>query len=337
MALTTNDLDRLLVTMDVSVQSFAICEIKNGFRLVGAPQDAIMVHYVLAGTMHMEVPGHPPLTCGAGSIALIPPRLAPTLAAGPGAAVDVIAADNTRLRDGLLVMDAAGGGAGDLRIAAGSVVASVSGSFGLLDRLKRPVAESCVDLAIVREIYFSMLEELGRPRLGSRAFTSSLMKTCLLIVLRRILARPDVDSSLIGALADARLGAAVAAVLERPSEPHTVASLAAGAGMSRSSFARAFREAFEVSPMEFVAKSRLRHAADMLRSTQLPIKVIAASTGFASRSHFSKAFRDGYGDDPTSFRRDSRNEPLDGPGKLYGSRERFGLAAEPDEPGVQVR
>jgi transcriptional regulator GlxA family with amidase domain len=58
-----------------------------------------------------------------------------------------------------------------------------------------------------------------------------------------------------------------------------------------------------MSPMEFVAKTRLHHAAEMLRSTNMPVKVIAASIGFSSRSHFSRAFRDGYGADPSSYRR----------------------------------
>ena len=81
--------------------------------------------------------------------------------------------------------------------------------------------------------------------------------------------------------------------------------LAAAVGMSRSSFAREFTAAFGMSPMAFVAKTRLHHAAEMLRATNMPVKVIAASIGFSSRSHFSRAFRDSYGADPSAFRRTS--------------------------------
>ena len=48
--------------------------------------------------------------------------------------------------------------------------------------------------------------------------------------------------------------------------------------------------------------SYLHHAAGLLKSTRLPVKVIAATIGFSSRSHFSRAFRDGYGVDPTAYR-----------------------------------
>jgi hypothetical protein len=64
----------------------------------------------------------------------------------------------------------------------------------------------------------------------------------------------------------------------------------------------------------------------MLRSTKLPIKVIAGTTGFNSRSHFSKAFRDAYGADPTSFRSDYGVRTLDAPAPLHGERADFGLA-----------
>jgi AraC family transcriptional regulator, activator of mtrCDE len=325
-----SDLDRLLVTLDVSVQSFAICEIKHGKRLVGAAVDAIMIHYVLAGTMHMTLPGQEPVVCGAGCVTLIPPGLQPAMAADDGPADDVVGADNAYLRDGLLVMDAADGGTGDLRIAAGVVLASLSGSFGLLDRLRVPISENLSDNEMVRHAFATMLDEIARPTLGGRALTSSLMRACLLLVLQRYFRRSRAGPELIGALADPRLGAAVGMVLEAPAAPHTVASLAEQAGMSRSSFARAFTEAFELSPMEFVAKTRLHNAAEILRSTKLPIKVIAGMTGFSSRSHFSKAFRDAYGSDPTAFRAERALYPIDAPARLYGSRERFGLAEEPD-------
>ena len=91
-------------------------------------------------------------------------------------------------------------------------------------------------------------------------------------------------------------------MLDAPAATHSVASLACIAGMSRSTFAKEFAAAFQMTPMEFVAKTRLHHAAELLRSTAVPIKVIASSIGFSSRSHFSRSFREVYGTDPTNFR-----------------------------------
>lgn len=325
-----NDLDRLLASMDVAVQSFAICEIKKGRRLLGTKVDAIMVHYVLAGTMHVAIPGMASIECGPGGLALIPPGVEPILSDGSDAGDDILALDHVSMaRDGLLVFDAADGGPGDLRFVAGLISASMAGSFGLLDGLTTPIHEDLSDVPVVRGAYELMLREIDNPGFGTRAFTGALMKICLLIVLRRLLNRPEAQQTLmLGALTDPRLGGAVASVVEAPADDHSVASLAARAGMSRATFARHFNKAFAMNPMEFVAKTRLRQAAELLRTTKLPIQVIAASIGFASRSHFSRAFRSAYGVDPTRFRQDQIRLSVDAPRELRGSRHRFALPEE---------
>jgi AraC family transcriptional activator of mtrCDE len=324
------DLDRLLVTMDVAVQSFAVCEVLRGRRLVGSPVDAIMIHYVLAGTMHMAIPGHETIVCGPGSVALIPARLAPVTTADGDCGSTVIGMEHATIaRDGMLLMDAADGRAGDLRFVAGLLLPSHSGSFGLLDNLREPIIEDLSDVEVVRHAYATMLSEVAAPNLGTSALTTSLMKACLVLVLRRFISRRGTSAAFVGALADKRLAAAVATILDNPAAPHTLMSLSARAGMSRATFARQFTTAFSMSPMEFVAKTRLRHAADLLRSTPISIKVVAASVGFSSRSSFSRAFRSAYGSDPTNFRKHCGVTALDAPARLRGSRKRFALAEEP--------
>ena len=72
--------------------------------------------------------------------------------------------------------------------------------------------------------------------------------------------------------------------------------------MSRAAFAERFSRTFQRTPLDFVQTVRLRTAAQLLTSTDLPIKVIASSIGYASRSYFSRAFRASYGLDPRSYR-----------------------------------
>ncbi len=106
------------MTLDVDVQTLAFCELRRGLRLVAPPVDAIMIHYVLAGTMHMTIPGHEPLVCLPGSIVLIPPAMPLHVAGDGGPSSDVIAEEHCFIsRDGVLFCDAADGGVGDLRYA----------------------------------------------------------------------------------------------------------------------------------------------------------------------------------------------------------------------------
>lgn len=297
-------LDRLLVTLDVAVEAFAICEIRHGLRLIGRPKNAIEVHYVLAGTMHLTTPAADPIVCGPGSLVVIPPHMPQTIAADAGPAQNLLAVENCSVvRDGMLLFDAAGGGTGDLRVVCGAIRANISGSYGLFDGLRAPIAQALGDLDIVSRAYAMMLDELDAPGVGSRALTGALMKTCLMMMIRRHSAKAGEEARLLGALTDPRMGKAVAAVLDRPADAHSVAALASRAGMSRSAFAREFSRTFKLSPMEFVTRTRLHHAAEMLRATAVPIKVVAASVGFSSRSHFSRAFRASYGADPSQFRK----------------------------------
>ena len=328
--MTDRLLDRLLVTLDVAVEAFAICEVKQGVRLVFDALDAIVVHYVLAGELELVTAGADPIRAGPGSVIVVPPGLSQSLAGDTPSSTDVAAADHCSMeRDGMLLFDAADGRPGDLRVVCGTIMASISGSFGLVDKVRQPISGDLTDVAIVRDAFAVMLEEVDMPELGSRAVTGALMKVCLVALFRRSIQRDGSVAIILNSFQDPRLGRAVAAVIDKPAGPHTVAKLGAVAGMSRSAFAREFTAAFSMSPMEFVAKTRLHHAAEMLRSTNLPIKVIAASIGFRSRSHFSRAFRDAYGSDPSKFRKTITKPELDAPRALRGSRERFALDEEP--------
>ncbi|OYY68209.1 AraC family transcriptional regulator [Sphingomonas sp. 28-63-12] len=308
-------LDRLLMTLDVAVDAFAICEVNRGLQLVARPGDEIEVHYVLSGTMYLTVPGQSPIICGPGSIVLVPPHTAQTIGADELPGRQLVAMEHCSLApNGMVRFDGTGGDDGELRFVCGLITANISGSFGLLDTVRKPIVENLGDLPIVQTSYELMAAELARADLGSRALTGALMKACVLLLLRRHFGRSDHETSLLSTLRDPRLGKAVTAVLDKPASRHSVAALASIAGMSRSAFAREFSQAFSMSPMEFVAKTRLHHAAEMLRSTNMPVKVIAAHIGFSSRSHFSRAFRDGYGADPSSYRRETaqggRRDPV---------------------------
>lgn len=110
----------------------------------------------------------------------------------------------------------------------------------------------------------------------------------------------------LGGIRDRRLLKALLAMVERPAEDHSVDELARLSGMSRSLFAERFAEAFERPPIDLLRQVRLHRAANLLRSTKLPIQVIAIAVGYTSRSYFTRAFRLAYGADPRSFRDSSR-------------------------------
>jgi transcriptional regulator GlxA family with amidase domain len=178
---------------------------------------------------------------------------------------------------------------------------SVGGAPGLFDDLDRPLIEEC-EGGPLPLLFEAIALELRRPGEGTKAMVEALMKQILVSVLRSHLARRTGDSPVHPMLRNPQLGRAVAAIVTNPADPHSVASLAALAGMSRSSFNRQFSAGYGSSPMEFVQTVRMRAAARMLAGSELPVKSIAAAVGYSSRSHFSRTFAARFGDDPSRYR-----------------------------------
>jgi AraC family transcriptional regulator, activator of mtrCDE len=310
-------LDRLLTTLDVHIHAFAVCEVARGSHLAFEPMNAVVVHYVLAGKGVLYVQGCEPIAFGPHSILIVPANAAQTLAADARPGKIVRAAEHcSMLVDGLVKFDAAHRSKADLLTICGTITATLGGSLGLFDALASPLVEDLSSVDIVKAGFDQLLHERSHPTIGTRAVSDAVMKQCLVLVLRQHLSRYGATSPLFSLFADARLSRAIHAVIEHPAAQHSVASLAAAAAMSRSAFAKHFQSVLGQTPMEFVQKCRLHHAARMLATTDLPVKVIAASMGYASRSHFSRAFRAAYGMDPTKFRRVGTQAPVDPPHSL---------------------
>jgi AraC-like DNA-binding protein len=294
----TDAVERLLRTLDVGLDAFAICEIESGWRLTSAPMEADVLHFVLRGEGVLETEDEA-VPIGPDTIVVVPAGAHKSIA-GPGQVVREVAASDacTLVAEGVVSIRAQESRT-DLVIACGSVSATYGGCYGLFEHLTEPLVERCPPLGAPFAI---MLEELSRPSLGARVMAEALMKQCLILLLRDHMDRLGARSPLFGPLVDTRLARAVAAVIAQPAYPHSVKSLAATAGMSRSSFSARFLSSYDQTPLEFVQAVRLRTAARLLQTSELPVKSVSAAVGYSSRSHFSRAFRNAFGADPSTYR-----------------------------------
>lgn len=201
-----------------------------------------------------------------------------------------------------LVAFRASDGAPDLLLGCASLSSAYTGHRAILEQLREPLI-ACVDGdARFAASFNALYRELSRPDVGTAMVADCLMKQILIWYLRESFTGFTDASPLSGTWGDPRLLGAVRAIVSHPEQPHSVASLAALAGMSRSSFAARFAEEHKATPMEFVQQVRMQSAARLLQTTRLPIKCLASAVGYASRSQFSRAFKDAYGSDPSSYR-----------------------------------
>ncbi len=196
----------------------------------------------------------------------------------------------------------AGEGKTGIVTACGEVLLATESGIDLFGGLKAPVIEHFDGPEGLRNQFIILLAESARPTIGTRALTEALLKQCLILLLRRMIQRGSASLPWMIAASDDRLARALRAILERSSEPLTVETLATIAGMSRSSFAARFTHAFGQTPMNLLRAVRLRHARELLVTTDIPVAQIARQVGFLSRSNFSRLFHKMYSVDPTSFR-----------------------------------
>lgn len=295
-------LDKLLTTLSVRLHAFAVCEIQEGYRLGFDPMNAVTIHYVLSGSGVLQIGTGASVAFSPHSIMVVPARARQTLGDASPIRGEAPADENCEMvADGILKFTA-GEGTPTTRVVCGMIMATYGGALGLFDHLSGPIVENAADIEPLRHAFQEMIGELARPGVGTRALTEALMKQCLILILRQHLVHHSVDSPVFAVLQDRRLARAIAAILERPADAHTVDSLAELAGMSRSAFTERFVQVFEQSPIDFLMKVRLRLAAHLLATTDLPVKLVAKSIGYSSRSYFSRAFRATYGQDPASFR-----------------------------------
>lgn len=295
-------LEKLLNSLEVEVRPFAMCDVRRGWRLRLLGSDRWAMHFIQEGRGLLAWGVQPPRSLEKGFLVIIPPGVEHSIncANEPGR---VVTADPTTVPDDGRVVDiVAGDGRAGLTMACGRVDATRAGGQGLFDQLREPLVEDFSDSGEMQGIFGHLLKEQEMAAPGEVAMAKALMTQCLVLLLRRLCKQADCRLPWLGALEDPRLALVLDTILEEPARSYSLELLADLAGMSRSSFAEKFMRAFGRSAADFVKETRIRRGAQLLRTTDLPIKTVAAQVGYASRSHFSRAFAEQFGLAPTEYR-----------------------------------
>lgn len=82
----------------------------------------------------------------------------------------------------------------------------------------------------------------------------------------------------------------------------SLASLAIHARMSKYHFLRVFKSVTGTTPHQHLLTMRMRHAAQLLRETKMPVTTIAYDCGFSDLSTFNRTFKATYGKSPRQSR-----------------------------------
>lgn len=102
-------------------------------------------------------------------------------------------------------------------------------------------------------------------------------------------------------------------VIERLDHPLTVEDLARQARMSSRNLGRHFRSVTGTTPLQWLLTQRIRHAQELLETTDAGVDTIAAVTGMGTATTLRRHFNRTVGVPPDAYRRTFRSRTRPGP------------------------
>jgi AraC-like DNA-binding protein len=100
-----------------------------------------------------------------------------------------------------------------------------------------------------------------------------------------------------------RLFEAQRLIATRFSEKLTLSSIGRACGLNRTKLTRGFRELFNLTIAEALSETRLKWAAEELRSGDSSVSQVAYASGYLSHASFTRAFSKHYGVAPKNWRK----------------------------------
>ena len=153
------------------------------------------------------------------------------------------------------------------------------------------------DPNLLHETIGEMLSCLQAEKRINEAQCSAMIHTMLM----KLLEHSGATGS--GVIGNPVVDRAIAYIQSHLSENITVDEIAASTGYSRSYFSHVFTQETGMSPYQFVKKSRIESAQQILKTTRLPIQDIAFQCGFNSTANFCYTFRCMTGVSPHNYRK----------------------------------
>ncbi|MDA4848159.1 AraC family transcriptional regulator [Hoeflea poritis] len=146
-------------------------------------------------------------------------------------------------------------------------------------------------------------DETGGQKMGGDLIALKMSEAIFAQAIRSFIESNEAAGLGLGAFSDRNLCRALDAFHRAPSDRWTVETLAAAAGMSRTSFAVLFQKMMAMTPMEYVTAWRMEIAKKVLQQGGSSLTDAAEGAGYASDSAFARVFKKETGMTPANYRR----------------------------------
>lgn len=271
----TDRLDALLSHFPVRAQTFhsgSLCGITD----FTSPSDMGQMHLVKSGSMEVINPGRVKTRVDTPSLLLYSRPVARRFITDDQRGADLVCAN--------------------LRFEGGAVNPV---AYALPDFICLPLADIQSTSAVLQLLF----DEAFGDNCGRRLVMDRLFEVILIQVLRHLMEAGQVQSGMLAGLSHHNLRKALTAMHEQPAEAWTLNNLASIAGMSRSLFAKSFREVVGCTAGAYLQAWRVQLAQRALREGQA-LKMIAIDVGYGSEAALSRAFKSSCGMSPKQWRQE---------------------------------
>lgn len=183
----------------------------------------------------------------------------------------------------------------------------------LINALPRVLHLSLRDPATAQWIESSM-RFASQPNGAAHGVTPNLLGRLAELLfaeaVRQYLAQqPHGSTGWLAGLGDAKVGRALALLHADRQRGWTTEQLARQVGLSRSAFAERFSALMDEPPMRYMARQRMRYAAQRLLESNEPIARIAEAAGYESEPAFHRAFKRAHQMAPAAWRKQHAEAP----------------------------
>jgi AraC family transcriptional regulator, alkane utilization regulator len=214
-------------------------------------------------------------------------------------------AERLQSRPGEVMQVTYGGGGTPTRLVCGFLTCDELLSNPLLMSLPRifkvDVSRSFESAWLASALGFAT-SEAADPRAGTTTILAKLSELLFIEAVRRCIdTLPQDEKGWLAAVRDRYVGRALSRLHAQPAYPWTVDELAGSVGLSRSALAQRFTDLLGQPPMQYLARWRLRTAAQQLGNGKT-LAEVALAIGYDSEAAFSRAFKREFGLPPASWR-----------------------------------
>lgn len=156
--------------------------------------------------------------------------------------------------------------------------------------------------ALVRSIGQALANELDAEMPTGKLYAESLVNTLAVHLLRHYSTDSLIADLQFGGLPAHKLRRVTEFVEENLHHDLSLAELAQVAELSPFHFARSFKQATGITPIQFLTQRRVEQAKQLLLKADLPIVEVGFRVGFKNQSHFTTLFRRLTAMTPKSYR-----------------------------------